>query len=282
MDFARGNFRVRGDTIDVFPAEHSELACASSCSTTRSRACSCSTRSPAGCARAFHGLPCTRAATMSRRATRCCWRSKPSRPSCLSASSSCCRTASWSKPSAWSSARFDLEMLSEVGHCKASKTIRATWQARRRRPAQHADRLPARDALMFLDESTSDDRPAQRHVQRRPLAQDHAGGMAFGCPARWTTGRSSSRNSRHACARWCSSRHTGRLRKNSMRARWSNRWCAHGSGGPGGGRCGLPFTRWTMCCRKSASGRTGASRCCHHADQAHGRSSSPTTSPTTV
>ena len=26
MDFARGSFRVRGDTIDVFPAEHSELA----------------------------------------------------------------------------------------------------------------------------------------------------------------------------------------------------------------------------------------------------------------
>ncbi|MGB6101643.1 MAG: excinuclease ABC subunit UvrB [Comamonas sp.] len=26
MDFARGQFRVRGDTIDVFPAEHSELA----------------------------------------------------------------------------------------------------------------------------------------------------------------------------------------------------------------------------------------------------------------
>jgi excinuclease ABC subunit B len=26
MDFSRGRFRVRGDTIDVFPAEHSELA----------------------------------------------------------------------------------------------------------------------------------------------------------------------------------------------------------------------------------------------------------------
>jgi excinuclease ABC subunit B len=26
VDFSRGNFRVRGDTIDVFPAEHSELA----------------------------------------------------------------------------------------------------------------------------------------------------------------------------------------------------------------------------------------------------------------
>ena len=26
MDFGRGTFRARGDTIDVFPAEHSELA----------------------------------------------------------------------------------------------------------------------------------------------------------------------------------------------------------------------------------------------------------------
>jgi excinuclease ABC subunit B len=26
MDFSRGAFRVRGDTIDVFPAEHSEMA----------------------------------------------------------------------------------------------------------------------------------------------------------------------------------------------------------------------------------------------------------------
>jgi excinuclease ABC subunit B len=26
MDFSRGTFRVRGDTVDVFPAEHSELA----------------------------------------------------------------------------------------------------------------------------------------------------------------------------------------------------------------------------------------------------------------
>ncbi len=26
QDFGRGTFRVRGDTIDVFPAEHSELA----------------------------------------------------------------------------------------------------------------------------------------------------------------------------------------------------------------------------------------------------------------
>ena len=45
IEFSRGTFRVRGDTIDVFPAEHSRAgASASSCSTTRSSRCSCSTR----------------------------------------------------------------------------------------------------------------------------------------------------------------------------------------------------------------------------------------------
>jgi excinuclease ABC subunit B len=64
QDFSRGTFRVRGDTIDVFPAEHSGWPCASSCSTTRSRACSCSIRSRAGCARTFRASPSIPAATM--------------------------------------------------------------------------------------------------------------------------------------------------------------------------------------------------------------------------
>jgi excinuclease ABC subunit B len=37
MDFKRGTFRVRGDVIDVFPAETPSRRCASRCSTTRSR-----------------------------------------------------------------------------------------------------------------------------------------------------------------------------------------------------------------------------------------------------
>ena len=45
LDFARGTFRVRGDVIDIFPAEHAEQRDrASSCSTTRSSRCSCSIR----------------------------------------------------------------------------------------------------------------------------------------------------------------------------------------------------------------------------------------------
>ncbi len=36
MDFTRGSFRVRGDTIEIFPAHHEDRRGASRCSATRS------------------------------------------------------------------------------------------------------------------------------------------------------------------------------------------------------------------------------------------------------
>jgi hypothetical protein len=47
IDFSRGTYRVRGDVIDIFPAEAERRRCASSCSTRRSRTSASSTRSPA-------------------------------------------------------------------------------------------------------------------------------------------------------------------------------------------------------------------------------------------
>ena len=45
LDFKRGTFRVRGDVLDIFPAENAENAVrVSACSTTRSSRCSCSIR----------------------------------------------------------------------------------------------------------------------------------------------------------------------------------------------------------------------------------------------
>ena len=44
QDFSRGKFRVRGDTIDVFPAEHSELAIRIELFDDELKACSCSIR----------------------------------------------------------------------------------------------------------------------------------------------------------------------------------------------------------------------------------------------
>jgi excinuclease ABC subunit B len=70
--------------------------------------------------------------------------------------------------------RFDLEMLSEVGHCKGIENYTRHLSGHRpRRAAQHAHRLPAPDALMFLDES---------HVMIGQL-----GGMYNGDRARKTT-----------------------------------------------------------------------------------------------
>ena len=71
QDFSRGKFRVRGDTIDVFPPSIPSWPSASNSSTTRLKACSCSTRSRAACARAFRASLSTPAATTSRRAR--CW-----------------------------------------------------------------------------------------------------------------------------------------------------------------------------------------------------------------
>lgn len=42
--FQRGTFRVRGEVIDIFPAESDDLRCASSCSMRRSSVCRCLTR----------------------------------------------------------------------------------------------------------------------------------------------------------------------------------------------------------------------------------------------
>ena len=73
MDFARSTFRVRGDVIDIFPAESDLEACASSCSTMRWRACRrfrpADRRSDPQAA-ALHLLPKSHYVT---RAT-CCWR----------------------------------------------------------------------------------------------------------------------------------------------------------------------------------------------------------------
>jgi excinuclease ABC subunit B len=47
--FKRGKFRVRGDTIDIFPAEHSEMAMRVELFDDEVETLRCSTRSPARC-----------------------------------------------------------------------------------------------------------------------------------------------------------------------------------------------------------------------------------------
>jgi excinuclease ABC subunit B len=98
--------------------------------------------------------------------------------------------------------RFDLEMLSEVGHCKGIEnyTRHLSGAAPGDPPSTLTDYMP-KDAIMFLDESH------QMIGQLRPCttatarARPRWWNMAFACLRRWTTGRSSSRSSSSACGK---------------------------------------------------------------------------------
>ncbi|MGA1161122.1 MAG: helicase-related protein, partial [Burkholderiaceae bacterium] len=104
MDFARGTFRVRGDTIDIFPAEHAEMAVRIELFDDE--------------VEALRMNKLVEAQRLEQRT------------------------------------RFDLEMLTEVGHCKGienySRHLAGT--APGEPPSTLVDYLPA-DALMFVDES---------------------------------------------------------------------------------------------------------------------------------
>ncbi|HEX4234598.1 MAG TPA: excinuclease ABC subunit UvrB [Caldimonas sp.] len=174
-DFSRGTFRVRGDTIDVFPAEHSELAIrielfddeleslilfdpltgrirqkiprfviypASHYATPRGRIVSAIDTIKAELRERLDELVKAGKLVEAQRLEQ--------------------RT------------RFDLEMLQEIGHCKGIEnyTRHLSGSAPGQPPATMVDYLP-KDALMFLDES---------HVMIGQL-----GGMYNGDRARKTT-----------------------------------------------------------------------------------------------
>ncbi len=166
-------------------------------------------------------------------------------------------------------------MLKEVGYCKGIENYtRHLSGAKPGRAAADADRLPAaRTALMFLDESHVHDRPVRRHVQRRPLAQDHLVEYGFRLPSaldnRPLKFDEFERKMRQACS---SPRRPADYEKTSTPARWSSRWCAPPAWSTRWSRCARRRTRSTTCCgeirQRVDDERAGAG---HHADQAHGR-----------
>jgi len=71
VDFRRGTFRVRGDSIDIFPAELGETALRVSLFDDEIESLTLFDRSRGSSARRCRASPCTRRATTSRRARRC-------------------------------------------------------------------------------------------------------------------------------------------------------------------------------------------------------------------
>ncbi|HEY2560526.1 MAG TPA: excinuclease ABC subunit UvrB, partial [Caldimonas sp.] len=174
-DFSRGTFRVRGDTIDVFPAEHSELAIRIELFddeleslilfdplTGRIRQ-----KIPR-----FVIYPASHYATPRGRIVSAIETIKAELRERLDELVKAGKLVEAQRLE--QRTRFDLEMLQEIGHCKGIENYsrHLSGSAPGQPPATMVDYLP-RDALMFLDES---------HVMIGQL-----GGMYNGDRARKTT-----------------------------------------------------------------------------------------------
>ncbi len=175
MEFSRGKFRVRGDTIDVFPAEHSELAVRIELFDDEVEALMLfdplTGRIRQKIPR-FTVYPSSHYVTPREQVLAAVDTIKEELRTRLAELVGMGKLVEAQRLE--QRTRFDLEMLSEVGHCKGIEnyTRHLSAAAPGEPPSTLTDYLP-RDALMFLDES---------HVMIGQL-----GGMYNGDRARKTT-----------------------------------------------------------------------------------------------
>ncbi len=175
IDFGRGTFRVRGDTIDVFPAEHSELAIRIELFDDEIE--SLSLLDPlTGRVRQkvprFVVYPSSHYVTPREQVVRAIETIKEELRQRLDELVKAGKLVEAQRLE--QRTRFDLEMLQEVGHCKGIENYTRHLSGAKpgEPPSTLVDYLPA-DAMMFLDES---------HVLIGQL-----GGMFNGDRARKTT-----------------------------------------------------------------------------------------------
>lgn len=155
MDFSRGTFRVRGDTIDIFPAEHSEMAIRIELFDDEIE--SLQLFDPlTGRIRQkiprFTVYPSSHYVTPREQVLMAVETIKVELADRLKEFVSQGKLVEAQRLE--QRTRFDLEMLSEVGHCKGIENYsrHLSGAAPGKPPATLTDYLP-KDALMFLDES---------------------------------------------------------------------------------------------------------------------------------
>ncbi|MDG1382345.1 MAG: excinuclease ABC subunit UvrB [Burkholderiaceae bacterium] len=155
VDFSRGTFRVRGDTIDIFPAEHSELAVRLELFDddleTLQLFDPLTGRVKQKIAR-FTVYPSSHYVTPREKVLTAIEAIKDELRSRLGELTGMNKLVEVQRLE--QRTRFDLEMLSEVGHCKGIENYSRHLSGAQpgEPPATLTDYLPP-DALMFLDES---------------------------------------------------------------------------------------------------------------------------------
>ncbi len=155
IDFTRGTFRVRGDTIDIFPAEHSELAVRIELFDDEVE--TLQLFDPlTGCVRQkiprFTVYPSSHYVTPREKVLTAIESIKDELRTRLAELTGMNKLVEAQRLE--QRTRFDLEMLSEVGHCKGIENYSRHLSGAQpgEPPSTLTDYLPP-DALMFLDES---------------------------------------------------------------------------------------------------------------------------------
>ena len=227
-DFSRGTFRVRGDTIDVFPAEHSELAMRIELFDDELE--SLTLFDPlTGRIRQkiprFVIYPASHYVTPRGRVVSAIETIKDELRERLDELVKAGKLVEAQRLE--QRTRFDLEMLQEIGHCKGIENYtRHLSGAAPGAAAGDAGRLPAEGRADVPRREPRDDRPARRHVQRRPGAQDDArrvrlppavGARQPAAQVRGVRGQDAPGRVRLGDA--------GGLREGARRRRWSSSWC---------------------------------------------------------
>ncbi|HNU10940.1 MAG TPA: excinuclease ABC subunit UvrB [Rubrivivax sp.] len=154
-DFARGTFRVRGDTIDVFPAEHSELALRIELFDDEVESLQLLDPLTGRVRQAiprFTVFPSSHWVTPRERVLAAIETIKAELRERLAELVAAGKLVEAQRLE--QRTRFDLEMLQEVGHCKGIEnyTRHLSGAAPGEPPPTLVDYLPA-DAIMFMDES---------------------------------------------------------------------------------------------------------------------------------
>ena len=264
MDFSRGSFRVRGDVIDVFPAEHNETAIRISLFDDEIE--SLQLFDPlTGHIRQkiprFTVYPSSHYATPRGRIVSAIETIKVELRERLDELVKAGKLVEAQRLE--QRTRFDLEMLAEIGHCKGIENYsrHLSGAAPGEPPPTLIDYLP-KDALMFLDES---------HVLIGQL-----GGMYNGDRARKTTlveygfRLPSALDNRPLKFAEFETQDApgdvrlgdaGGVRERSTPARSSSSWCGRPGWSTRASRCVRPAARSTTCCRRSATGSRRANAC---------------------
>ena len=181
VDFGRGTFRVRGDTIDIFPAEHADLAVrlemwddeVESIQLFDPLTGRVKQKIPR-----FTVYPGSHYVTPRATVLRAIETIKDELRERLEFFRKEGKLVEEQRLE--QRTRFDLEMLAEIGFTKGIEKLFAPPERRRAgRTAANAGGLPAQGRHHVHGRVARADRPAQRHVQRRPFTQDQSGGLRF-------------------------------------------------------------------------------------------------------